>query len=535
MPPSIILLSIDSLRYDCVAFQSRRPHLDALGIRSLPPTPNLDRLMQGAFRFTQAISTAPYTTTSHASILTGRVPPDHGVRSFMTSGLSEDVSSLPEVLEPLGFSGMLMSDTTWLFRTVGLDRGFEGVSESLATARQWWQDNAYRPRLLVLHLMDLHDPYGFRKPSRWLDSSDLLAMNVRWLHEVEQFMGGAFVGATPRPERMDRPRQVMRHVRGLHRHVVSGRDGLALGLRWYLKALERLDAGPLDWIVRWFEDEGVFDQAIVTVFGDHGEGRDPTSSFRLAHSCLMYDDVIRIPLSIRVPGRSGRVIDDQCSSVDIAPTLVELSGGDANWPAPTGGLADSVNGRSLVPLLTGDEMSPRPAYGEFWQRWCGRRNGRIIETLRQRMLRFPDHKYSLIGRRLAYGRELDTLDPHTFMLRLCSELGGHAADDQRRWNPLVWWAACGGRLGRRGLYWLMRHRADAGPIPKASVFDLADDPLELAPRKLDSERPNCDWFERAVALFDELDERARPVTPLRGTRKEMFAVEERLRELGYVE
>jgi arylsulfatase A-like enzyme len=552
VPPSIVLISIDSLRYDCVSYQVQRPHLDAVGIADLPHTPHLDRFMEGSYAFTQAVATAPYTTTSHASILTGRIPTDHGVRSFMSSGLSPDVLLLPEMLAPLGYASMLMSDTTWLFRTVGLDRGFDDVTEDLEAARRWWQDHEHRPRLLLIHLLDLHDPYGFRKPSRALRSAELLDENVRWLDELEASMGALCEGASPRPARFERPRQVMRHARMLHSQVVSRASGLADGLRWYLKALERIDRGPLRWIVDWFGTDGVFDSSIVATFGDHGEGRDPMSNFRLGHSCAMFDDVIRVPLTVRMPGQRIEelsdpvprpvhapvcLVEEQCSLVDLVPTLLELAGGAelAEQQGLRRGPVGFLNGRSLLPAMSGRRMPVRPAYGEFWQRWKGRRNGRIIETLRQRTLRWPDRKLSLIGRDLRYGRELSELDTKAYILKLCSDLGGHPADDERRWNILIRWAARGGPITRRCLFWLFQQRAKSAPIPKAAIYDLVGDPLEAHPRREDCVRPRSAEYRRALELFERVDRHARPPSPLRGTRKEMFAVEDRLRDLGYVE
>jgi hypothetical protein len=182
--------------------------------------------------------------------------------------------------------------------------------------------------------------------------------------------------------------------------------------------------------------------------------------------------------------------------------------------------------------LFGTPCPPRPAYGEFWQRCCGRQHGRIRETLRQRMLRWPDRKISFIGRALEYGAELAALDAPSFLRRLHGDLCGQAMDAEWRWNLPARILAHSGSWARRALFAWTRHRAGKRPMPKAAEFDLVADPLELNPRPPDG---NSAEFQAALRLFESLDARARAATPLRGTRKEMFAVEERLRELGYVD
>ena len=75
-PPSILLVTIDTLRADHVGVYGRRPS----------PTPNLDRLAAAGVRFSEARALVPLTLPSHATLLTGLVPPRHGLRA---SGLGQ--------------------------------------------------------------------------------------------------------------------------------------------------------------------------------------------------------------------------------------------------------------------------------------------------------------------------------------------------------------------------------------------------------------------------------------------------------------
>jgi arylsulfatase A-like enzyme len=67
----VVLVSIDTLRSD---------RLPAYGYRGVA-TPHLDRLRQDAILFESAWSPCPMTLPSHVTMLTGLLPPEHGVRN----------------------------------------------------------------------------------------------------------------------------------------------------------------------------------------------------------------------------------------------------------------------------------------------------------------------------------------------------------------------------------------------------------------------------------------------------------------------
>ena len=70
-PWNVVLITLDTTRADALGAYGQR----------LPTTPHIDRLAAEGVLFEQTLSAAPHTLASHASILTGRYPPAHGVRS----------------------------------------------------------------------------------------------------------------------------------------------------------------------------------------------------------------------------------------------------------------------------------------------------------------------------------------------------------------------------------------------------------------------------------------------------------------------
>ena len=67
----VVLISIDTLRAD---------HVGCYGYPR-PITPNIDQLATEGVRFANVISPAPLTLPAHASMLTGTIPPVHGVHN----------------------------------------------------------------------------------------------------------------------------------------------------------------------------------------------------------------------------------------------------------------------------------------------------------------------------------------------------------------------------------------------------------------------------------------------------------------------
>ncbi len=90
---------------------------------------------------------------------------------------------------------------------------------------------------------------------------------------------------------------------------------------------------------------GVWDRAIVVLTADHGTGLKEHGRFA---GFLPYEEQIRVPLLIRVPGVAPRRVKAPVASIDVAPTLVGLF--------DPGG-ANPFDGVSLLPLMDGSEPS----------------------------------------------------------------------------------------------------------------------------------------------------------------------------------
>ncbi|PYQ55816.1 MAG: hypothetical protein DMF78_00865 [Acidobacteria bacterium] len=323
---NLLLVTLDTTRAD---------HLGCYG-NGRARTRHLDRLAAEGARFETALSPAPITLPAHASIFTGLLPPEQGVRNNGNFYLPDRFETLATVLHREGYHTGAFVSSFILDRRYGLARGFDVYDDRLegaqpqvlsleaerrgdrtALALGSWLDahaasNGARPFFAWLHLYDPHEPYRAPRPFR-----DLFA-DAPYDGEI------AFDDAV----------------------VASVLDRLGtLGLR---------------------------DRTLVAVVADHGESLGEHGEE--THSMLLYEGVLRVPLILWRPGvvPAATVVREPVRAIDLAPTLLELLGAP---PLAAPALA-APPARSLVPLLHGRRSDRAPsAYAEtllpqFYMGWA---------------------------------------------------------------------------------------------------------------------------------------------------------------------
>jgi arylsulfatase A-like enzyme len=120
---NILLVTIDTLRADA---------LGSYGGRAA--TPNLDRLAAGGARFTFAHAHAVVTLVSHASVLTGKYPYEHGIRDNTGYRLDGKEATAASLLKARGFSTGAFVGGFPLDRRFGLGAGFDVYDDRMTRA-----------------------------------------------------------------------------------------------------------------------------------------------------------------------------------------------------------------------------------------------------------------------------------------------------------------------------------------------------------------------------------------------------------------
>ncbi|MEW6058684.1 MAG: sulfatase [Actinomycetota bacterium] len=141
----------------------------------------------------------------------------------------------------------------------------------------------------------------------------------------------------------DKPAWV-RALRPMSRERLQQLDGIHRRSFETLRSVDRLVAG----VVKALRRRGALDRTIIFFLTDNGFS---FGAHRWTSKGCPYEECVRTPFFVRVPGAVARVDGHLISNVDLAPTFAELAGS-----AP----ASPVDGRSLVPLLEGSTVPDWP-------------------------------------------------------------------------------------------------------------------------------------------------------------------------------
>jgi arylsulfatase A-like enzyme/Tfp pilus assembly protein PilF len=295
--PNVLLVTIDTLRADRVG---------AYG-RASAHTPTLDRLAREGVLVEDAVVEVPQTRPSHATILTGRLPYEHGLRDNYSPPLAAGTPTLATVLRAAGWDTAAFIGAYPVSRLSGLDRGFDlyddpfsanDVADDGRTERRagevvdralaWLRTPRGRPFLAWVHLFDPHAPY--EAPAPWG-----------------------------------------------RRFAKSPYDGEV--------AYADAEVGRL---VAWLDSSSLRGKTLLVVTSDHGEGLGDHGEDE--HMFFVYDSTIRVPLVLSWPGRlpAARRAAGQFRSVDLLATVLDLAAVEAPTTSGVSRAAALVSGGRLA-------------------------------------------------------------------------------------------------------------------------------------------------------------------------------------------
>ena len=301
--PDIIVIVVDDLRWDELA-ATGHPYIE---------TPHIDRLAVEGGTLTSAFHAVPLCSPNRASILTGQYPSRHGIVDNISRNLaSHHLNTFPQALQSVGYETAFVGK--W---HMGNDptprRGFDDWAALPGQGR------SIDPEIYENGALQVVNGY----------TTDILT------ERAVSFM-----------ER-DRNRPYFLYIghKAIHPDSVQLDDGSIdpNSPRRYVPALLAVDEG-VGRILAVLEAQGTIDRTVILLTSDNGYwfGEHNLSLERR----LPYEEAIRMPLLIRYPAlvEAGREISGLVSSVDIAPTVLELAGA---------GIGDHIQGRSFVPLFAG--------------------------------------------------------------------------------------------------------------------------------------------------------------------------------------
>jgi arylsulfatase A-like enzyme len=325
---NLVLYVVDTLRAD---------HLGCYG-HGRPTSPRLDEFAREGVRFAEARAQSSWTKPAMATILTGLHPVTHGAER-RAQGIAPEARTLAERLSEAGYETAMFTTNPTVVEKFGFGRGFDRFeyvhqlqgrkrrsvdSAAIHRAAVAWLDarvEPKRPFFLVVHTLDPHDPYRPQEPYR-----------SRFAPGVDVASACCFRG-----ERLE--------SLSAEKAAIRRRDSMAL----YDGEIAQNDES-FGRLVDELRARGLLERSAVVFTSDHGEEFHEHGGWRHAES--LFEEVLRVPLVVRLPGGApaGAVVQDPADQIDLAPTLLELAGVAA---------APELPGASLLPAISGGEAPPR--------------------------------------------------------------------------------------------------------------------------------------------------------------------------------
>ena len=338
-PPHIFIISIDTLRADALG-----PYGE-----SRVETPTATALAADGRLFTRAVTPMGITMPVHATLLTGLMPRQHGVRANVHH-LAEDIPAIAEDLDAAGYTSASILSLGAMNFITGLDRGFDFASDRAGDGREFKRDDAETldmaldwigdqegetPLFMLLHFYNVHAPHLTTEYTPPLPDgyTGALADGV----SVETLYNESQALLAGRPDELE-----------------------ALGA---LYAGEAADADRrAGRFIDALRERGLLDNSVVIYLADHGQGLGENDYF--GHGPTLEQTVLHVPIIIRDfrERGHGQRVTETVGLIDIAPTILGLAGLDA----------EDLPGRDLLapevpeaPVVYISEVEQRSSQTEF--------------------------------------------------------------------------------------------------------------------------------------------------------------------------
>lgn len=346
-------------------------------------TPNLDRLAREGARFTNWYSNSPVCSPARASLLTGRYPGNAGVRSILAghrtaTGLPKTTPTLASALKKLTYQTYLAGK--WHLGLNETSRphhhGFDHWFGFLAGCIDYYSHIFYWG-------MNCGGPGQNPTHDLWEDNQEIWS-NGDYFTEMITKKAVDYLRQAARsnqPFLLYVPYNAPHYPMHAPQKYLDRFPDLPWDRQIMAAMLSAMDDSVGE-ILAETERLGLADNTCTFFTADNGPSResrnwldgtlDPyyggTTGGLKGHKFSLFEGGIRVPGILNWPGKikPGQVIDAPCASMDIFPTMLAATGGDAS--------AYELDGKNLLPTLSGDEVwSEREIFWEMNQQTAVRR------------------------------------------------------------------------------------------------------------------------------------------------------------------
>ena len=353
--PNILIIQADQHRYDC---------LGAYGNSDIQ-TPHLDALANDAVRYDNSFCPYPVCTPSRYSFLTGLYVRQHlGGSNHCT--IPAGLSTFPRILRNAGYTtkavGKMHLTPTYL------DVGFQTMQLAEQNGAGRYDDDYHRwlqaaDKTNCIDLMDQEHEYRQYAPKKYWDTVGAMESDLDEAHHSTSWIAAraletldtwdnsghllmtSFIkphhpfdppapwsnlydpaalsmlsGYTEKPLALD-----LSYSDGYFPYTQMTETKIRYAMAYYYATISHIDY-HVGRIITSLKAKGLYDNTIIIYNSDHGEYMG--YHHLLLKGNYMYEPLIKVPLIIKYPGqdRAGTASQDLISTIDIAPTLLHLTG-----------------------------------------------------------------------------------------------------------------------------------------------------------------------------------------------------------------
>ncbi|MES0862639.1 choline-sulfatase [Ruegeria sp. SCPT10] len=397
--PNILVIMADQLA----------PHFTGAYGHKTAKTPHLDALATRGIRFDAAYCNSPLCAPSRFAFMSGQ----HISRIAAYDNASEFKASIPtfaHYLKMLGYRTCLSGKMHF----IGPDQmhGFEDrVTTDIYPADFAWTPDWEAPDERIdkwYHNMQTVKESGLAHATFQIDYDDEVAFAAkRWLFDAarDKAAGNAAPFAMvasfihPHDPYVARPEwwnlysdddiempdfvPALEEQDPFSRRLLDGIEASYVPLtdeevirarRAYLANISYFDS-KIGELVQTLQEIGELDNTIIIVTADHG---DMLGERGLWYKMNFFEHSARVPLVMAGPGVVIGTAQNAVSLVDLLPTFIDIAGGDLSM------LGEPIDGRSLIPLMKGEDDPVDEAIGEY----CAEMTGYPVIMIRRGPLKY---------------------------------------------------------------------------------------------------------------------------------------------------
>lgn len=337
--PNLILIGLESVRFKSTPFAK------AEGITDTAAMPFLESLAKEGVLFKNVRTPLPHTSKALAASLSGHAPI---VSSYLgETELDFPLVGLPDYLKKFGYQSAYFQSPTGYFErrpALAANLGFD----HFATVPELF------PETEIIGYLNADDQLMIKPALDWAQQ------------QTSPFLLTLFTSITHHPYML--PGEYTEEKWRAFQTSMGAAEKYSL----YKKALEYSDQF-LRQVIETLREQGLLENSIVVIFGDHGEGFGEKGNF--AHSQNPYEEVLRVPVVLYGKDyiRPGQEIEGLYSSMDIVPTILRLFGA-SNIPGQIEGV---------------DMFAPPPERKLFFSTWFDKSVSGVVDESGRKFIYDP--------------------------------------------------------------------------------------------------------------------------------------------------